>query len=149
MRISRFDRERDYPDMVNAWDAYDWTPAPPDVLPRMGFVARTSSDSQFLAYMGIYLDEGGNVGMPEWTVANPDVECELTSKALENLFNVCKRTAQARGFLYLMSFTANKGWGRKLKSYGMTEGEKDCTTYVMGVEDDVKIDFMLDGGSNG
>jgi hypothetical protein len=148
MRISRFDRERDYPDMAKAWEGYEWTPPPPNSLPRIGFVARRNDDAQFLGYLGLYLEDSGNVAIVDWALSNPDADAPLVSIALKALFETCKRTADKKGILYLMSFTANKAWGRKMKGYGMSEGEKDVTTYVMGLDDDVSIDFMIDGGKS-
>ena len=143
---SEFDAEKDYSDMVSAWQQYTgWTPPPVEVLPARGYVAR-DDDGEFLAYAGLYLDHGGTVALIDWGLVNPDVPVPVARQALGELVRRCEGAAKSYGAAYMISFTAERGWGQMLTRNGMTPDSGGVTTYIKALKPDFDTEFMTGEG---
>lgn len=143
MKLSRYDEDKHYDMMAEAWKAYGWEAPKRDFLPNLGIVATKSQDGGFLAYIGCYQDNGGHVGFIDWALANPNEPGDLVDCALRGCWELIEKIAKINGMKYLYSVTANSAWGRKMvKSFDMIRAEKDAATYIKSLVDGVSIDFM-------
>lgn len=132
MKIVDYDERKHYCIMLILWLKRDWEPCQPDSLPRCGKVAE-SDDGSFLAYMGIYIDDG-KIGLIGWALTDPDSNPILSDRALHKLFDTLKEEAKNKECKMLFSFTDVEPWGERLMYYGMKPTEKNITCYTTRLE---------------
>lgn len=142
MQVSLYDPKRHYPELARCWNHYGWIPCPAEALPRWGVVAETD-DGRFIAYMGMYVDQG-TVAFVDWAVRSPDVPKEEADEALKTLFTAAARHARFQACHYLYSFTKNRKWGAKMRDFGMALAEEGADSYIMALRPGGDPGFMKD-----
>ncbi len=129
MNIVEFNIERHYPTLCRYWKAYGWIPCPMDALPKHGRVAENAV-GHVIAFMAAYIEDG-TIAVVDWALADPNEPDDVKHLALQKLFAALVDLSRSHGCHYVYSFTKNKGWGRRMESYGMLVAEREATTYVM------------------
>lgn len=142
MNIVEYKDDRHYETMCSWWEHYEWVPCPAKSLPRYGLVAE--ENGEVIAYIGAYaIDEQAMVFI-EWAVANPKMPKDIRHEALDKLFHELCKVASDKGCSYAYSVTANKSWGSRLMTFGMTVAEQNATSYVMPLTNLQDISFISD-----
>lgn len=127
MIVRKFNKEKDYKEVMSWWKKQGWSPLPKDALSDSGFIVE--KDGVKLASNWIF-PTNCPIYIMEWTVGNPDVDWELRKDALDMIIEASCNWAKLDGAKSIFTMTKHDRFIDKLKDNKFIKTDDGMTHLV-------------------
>lgn len=119
--IREWNREKDYPTLVDWWTRHKFTPVPMSmILPQTGYIAHE------IAAGFLYLSNSP-LAMIEWVVCSPDASKEARGPAINELIDHICMSAKLGGSSVIFTTTVLPAFSKRLQDLNFTENDHKVT----------------------
>lgn len=112
-----------HPKLVEWWTAQGWPPVPMAALPKTGLIVDDCC-------AGFLYRTDSTFALIEFIIANPKVENERRSKALDTLIEVLTKTAKEAGFVQLFTSTNHQNLIKRYTKHNYVVTDKNVTNLI-------------------
>ena len=122
-KLKKFDKEQDYAQVAQWWEAQDFAPIAPECLPETGYIVND-------CVAGFMYKTDSKFAWIEWIVSDPESNPLVRRASVPILVDTLVEAAREEGFTRIISSIEHPSLKKVYTEAGAIEADQNMTNYI-------------------